>query len=212
MAETSEYDVICFVCRDTFWAKDLMYMPCRKHRYCDDCFCSGGERAIAKETQYPIPCGTPAECPHPSLPEVEAMLNSFPDIDGSRREDLIAKYASQIIEYDTPPGKRTYCKDTECLKAKGHSRFLDPNICGLGDGLRVRCPDCDSATCTKCKRILDGVDAGSHRCQPDARDVRSATKYVESLPDDQKWQWQKCGGCGLWAGKEGEDSCNHMLC
>jgi len=198
----------CMICFETFWANNLTFMPCGQHRYCDGCFCSTLETAIAHESNHPIPCGA-TECPHPNFQQVEAMLRSLPGVDATQRDDLLTRYASRLPEYETPIPDRTYCSEQTCMAAQGHSRFLDVNTCGLGDELSLRCPDCNMTTCIHCKRPMDGVNPGAHSCTRTAQD---AAAYVASLPDDEKWQWQQCGRCNAWVGKEGESSCNHMEC
>jgi hypothetical protein len=183
-------------------------MPCGHSHYCEDCFCLGVERAIAREVDYPIPCGSPT-CSHSSLQEVEAMLASYPTVTAGQRDDLLARYASRLPEYNTPILARIHCSNQACLVVLEFSRFLDINTCSVGDGQRVRCPDCHATTCIWCKSPRNGANTGSHTCILPAQD---AAQYVASVPEDQKWEWQQCGRCNAWVGKEGEESCNHMEC
>ena len=204
MDETPEF---CLICLDT--EEDLGSMPCGQHRYCAGCFCSGMERAIAREEDYLVPCGS-QRCTHKSLEEVQAIFANFPTVDAGQRDDLLTRYASRLPEYDTPILERIHCSNQACMVTQGFSRFLDVSTCGVGDDLRVRCPDCNATTCMSCKGpSWSGAGPGNHTCILASRD---AADYVASLPEDQQWQWQQCGRCDTWVGKVDETSCNHMKC
>jgi hypothetical protein len=198
--ETTEWCLICFDTPDV-----LAYMPCGRHCYCDNCFCSVLERAIAHEDDHPLPCGS-TRCPHPSLQELQAMLTSFPTIQAGQRDDLLGRYAACLPEYNTPTLNRVYCSSQACMIVHGSRRFLDINTCSVGNGSRVRCPDCTTTTCVNCKGPWNGLN---HTCILAARD---AEDYIASFSEEEKWQWLKCGRCNTWVGKVDEGSCNHMSC
>jgi hypothetical protein len=193
----------CVVCHEG--STDLSCMPCGQHGYCDDCFCTATERAIAHEANYPIPCGS-AKCPHPSFQEVEKVLTSFLSVEATQRDDVLGRYATRLAEYNTPILNRMYCSNQACMVVHGSTRFLDMNTCSVGNGSRVRCPDCTTTTCVNCKGPWNGPN---HICILAARD---AEDYIASLPEEEKWQWLKCGRCNTWVGKEDVQSCNHMSC
>ena len=198
----------CVACLDTWAQKPLRHMKCDTHHYCEDCFCQAIELAIRAETYHPVPCGSET-CPSLGFEDVRAILQRFTSITTTRRDDLLQQYADKLVEYSVPQEDRIYCQNTACVATIGHSRFLDPNTCGLGDGLHLRCPDCNSVTCISCRGLLDGSGVDNHRCTQQAQD---AANYVASLPDHQRWLWQQCRGCNVWVSKDGEGSCNHMTC
>jgi hypothetical protein len=196
----------CVVCHES--PKHLSCMPCGQHGYCGDCFCTVIERAIAHEANYPIPCGS-AKCPHPSFQEVEKVFTSFQTVEAAQRDDVLGRYASRLREYNTPKLDRIHCSNRACLIKLGFTRFLDVNTCSLGDGLRVRCPDCDTATCIHCQGPLNEVNIASHACAPIAQDAEA---YIESMPDDERWLWQQCPLCNAWGRKDDIEACNHLEC
>jgi hypothetical protein len=200
MAATSHF---CFLCIETI--DHPIYMPCGQHCYCDGCFCLVLERAIALEENYPVPCGSTG-CHHSSLQEIDALLTSYPKVQAGQRDDLLTRYAGRLPEYNTQILDRTYCSNPGCILTQGSSRLLDSNTCSIGASSRLRCPDCNTATCVNCNGPWNGPN---HTCILAARD---AENYIASLPEEKKWQWLKCGGCNTWVGKKDLESCNHITC
>jgi hypothetical protein len=107
-----EYNIdLSPTCIDCFGSsKDLSYMPCGQHGYCDDRFCSVKEYAIAHEANYPILCRS-TKCPHPSLQELEEVLIGFQTVEATQRDDVLGRYASRLPEYNTPIIDRIHCSN-----------------------------------------------------------------------------------------------------
>jgi hypothetical protein len=206
MAETSETSLNCIVCLED--SDDLRYMPCDEHRYCSGCFCSTLERAIHREAGYPIPCGDPG-CPHLELEDVKTLLVRFTDIEVDQRDGMLERYSSRLTEYRTPKDHRTDCSNQSCRSEQGESRFLDVNVYGFRYGQRVRCPDCDTITCTTCKASVSPADDAGHVCRTDTSGI---INLVANLPEDERWKWHKCPNCPLWISKSCMLACNHMTC
>lgn len=87
--------------------------------------------------------------------------------------------------------------------AQGGSQFLNHLV--VGDDTRVICPDCDAITCIGCKQLVD--TELPHVCMIDDYDVKLGA-HVDSLPEDERWLWQRYYRCRHWIEKS--EACNHM--
>ncbi|KAK5116096.1 hypothetical protein LTR85_009378 [Meristemomyces frigidus] len=194
-------EVRCFVCEDDETDGELIKLPCNLHSICHDCLRHGITSAVGNETVYPIPCADVDYCgPIPDW-EIEHILSSGSDDD----RILLDKFQAKLEEYRTPAAFRTYCASTTCQLAQGQARFLDAEV--MGEDSAVLCPDCSSVTCRRCKMVVASEE--DHVCNMDEHDSKLRA-YIDSLPADEQWLWQKCPHCSIWVEKT--DACNHMTC
>ena len=148
------------VCHEPYTGlRPLRHMKCNAHHYCEDCFCLAVGLAIAEETSHPVPCGKNAG-PRLELEDVRATLLRCITIPTSQRDDLLQRYADRLLLYNIPD--RTQCSKEAC------PRFLPVNTFGFQNGQRVRCPDCNTVTCTACKAGVNPTDIAGRTCSPEA--------------------------------------------
>lgn len=179
--------------------ESIIRMPCRQHFYCRECFRQGLEVSITDEALFPLRCHT-SNCPQLSTQHVQNALSGEP-VDQS----LLGRYLEKAEEYSTAADVRVYCNNEDCVTAHGEARFLNVNI--LGDDERVMCPDCDTIACIICKDQIHSD--GEPSCKTDEHD-ESIRAYANTLPEDERWMWQRCYRCRSWVEKI--EACNHMTC
>lgn len=184
----------CIGCLDNESETIMTRLPCGQHAVCDDCLRDMVRYAIAEESHYPLGCGS-STCPEISIDLVQKVLGSTSDA------VLLHRLEEKVQEYAVPPSQRTYCASRECCSAQGESRFLDAGM--LSEGTRLICPDCSCVTCSVCKYLRDGDTP--HDCSTDDHD-QVVKVFLQSVPTDDRWLWQKCFQCGSWIEKSA--ACN----
>ena len=179
---------------------ELIPTPCGDHAFCIDCLRRAVKLAINDERHYPIACGD-IEC--------EKLSNMFiiDALSASRGEDqaLIDDFEKKAQEYDTLPIRRVYCANERCITMNGESRFINQDH--FSNDTKMICPDCGSSTCRRCRGFMD--PSLEHVCDSAEYDAE-VTKYISTLPENERWLWQKCWACVGWVEKT--EACNHMTC
>lgn len=173
---------------------------CDEHCVCHDCIRSMIRLAIDDENHYPLSCGGPY-CWHIDDGRVRSILTTDSDEDAA----LLQQFLAKTEEYNVPAAARIYCASKDCCTAQGHSRFVNPEV--LGEDTAVICPDCSSITCRLCRDLV--VPDKDHICRADDLDA-VVCAYIETLPEDDRWLWQKCYSCRSWINKS--EACNHITC
>ncbi|KAK4507159.1 hypothetical protein PRZ48_000893 [Zasmidium cellare] len=188
----------CMACEDADC--QLLQLPCGEHAYCVECWHTAVHHAVTQESCYPIKCG-PKACK--TLPDQFVIANLATQDPAT--QTLCNAFQDKIKEYHISPQDRTYCANTACVLAQGHSQFIDATI--FGSEGRVTCPSCSGMTCCKCKISI--TNEASHVCG-DVDHDQAVTEYIASQPESERWLWKKCPCCGIWTNKV--TACNHMGC
>ncbi|KAK3721785.1 hypothetical protein LTR37_002950 [Vermiconidia calcicola] len=187
----------CMACCDD--DKTLIQL-CFEHAICGNCLHHMVRLAITDENHYPLTCGGLSCNPIDNI-EVDQLLLNGNDDD----RQLLHRWWFKLEEYSVPAANRIYCASQECCSARGQSRFINP---GVFDGQpAVICPDCDSITCRLCSELIANHE--EHVCKGDDHDA-AVVAYVETIPEGDRWLWQKCFSCRSWIEKA--EACNHITC
>ncbi|KAK6429174.1 hypothetical protein LTR95_014679 [Oleoguttula sp. CCFEE 5521] len=165
----------------------LHNMPCGTHAICVTCFVQAAENAVQQECHYPIPCGDHEFGKHP-----QSLIETVLQDDHPR---LLADYLEKSEEYETPHATRVYCASKQCASTRGVSPILNAEIRG-GDH-HVRCPHCNTVTCSACKEAITVDEAEeTHECSAGGQE-KSICDYLNSIPEELRWLSQRCYRCRI---------------
>ena len=145
----------CTGCESLFTRHQSFKAPCDRHYYCRECLANFFKYTIGDESLYPPKC-----CNH------EIVFDNVKTLLGDK---LVARYTDKKIEYDTEPGKRTYCCGSSCKKFVPETYIQDEV---------ATCSDCGKRTCTICKEAAHRGD-----CPKD-----EDTQSLLELADNEGWQ------------------------
>ena len=190
----------CIGCLDSSTECELVGLECPEHDLCTVCLRIAIRLAIKDKNHYPVSCGSGA-CWLISDDDVQRYLTTGQQGDAT----LLAEYLAKAEEYHVAADTWIYCASQECQIVQGQSGFINPEI--SGEETRVICPDCNSVTCRVCRDLVDTNN--EHVCKEDEHDVE-IRECIESLPEEDRWLWQKCCKCRSWTEKV--EACNHMTC
>lgn len=120
------HEKTCAVCKDEVLSEPVLEMPSCRHTWCAKCLSRMFQYAMKSEQSFP------AHCCGESIP-IDKAKHLF-------SKDFVHLYRDREIEFGSPI--RLYCHVQTCSRFIGHC---------AGEGRRVTCPRCKSATCRDCK-------------------------------------------------------------
>lgn len=172
----------CIACFDQ--AGDIKMTQCR-HQYCSECFNNMVKVGLANKASYPPHC-----CARRGI-DLDKMKRHL-DQENTLRWELVRE------EYKAK--NPMFCANKRC------STFLSQKVIDKAIDKFVRCNDCATETCSKCRQLKETHKGINYEKCLDAEQLMNE--------EDQKLakarHWKQCPGCKNLTEKT--DGCDHMSC